>query len=88
MNHAVQILIQVLVVVALICAFGWWWKHGQPDPDADFKRGAADAESFHKQGVSIWSMQGYCVFQKARGLAGPYEAGMSRYIKTQLKGIQ
>lgn len=88
MSHAIQIMIQVLVVVALICAVGWWWKHGQPDPDADFKRGAADAEAFHKKGASIWQMQGFVLYQKARGEAGPYEAGMSSYIKTKLKGIQ
>jgi hypothetical protein len=56
-------------------------KRKEPDVSAEeMKRGEDDARAFHKKGVSVWAMHGFVTYQRTRGQAGPYEAGMVKYI--------
>jgi hypothetical protein len=80
MPHSIEIAIQVCLLLAGVGAAGWWFFKGSDTAEADKQRGYDDASAFYKKGVSVWSMKGFVDTQRARGQAGPYEAGMVKFF--------
>lgn len=84
--NTVAIATQALLIGGIFVAAYAWWKSQPPEPEKEKQRGYDDAKHFHTaSGVNAWSMKGFVDYQKARGTAGPYEAGMVKYINEVLK---